>query len=158
MHPGRCGGFGSLTEALQSGIFPITFAMCMRGLGARTKDGAILLTMATSGGAVAPAIMNAVIDSRGVRYAFCIVVSFFAFGIVFPIFTALVPAAKQQVDPVRETGKLPMPRERPSRAAPGSQESKVGLKKQEPISDFITTALEPGGGHESGPGEGDASG
>ena len=130
--------------AFQSGIFPITFAMCIRGLGAHTKDGAILLTMATSGGAVAPAIMNAVITRRGVRYSFCIVVSFFAFGLVLPLFTALVRAAKQQVDPVREPGKLPMPREKPSRAAAGRQESGAGARKKETSSDFITSALAKG--------------
>ena len=130
---------------MQSGIFPITFAMCIRGLGAHTKDGAILLTMATSGGAVAPAIMNAVINSRGVRYSFCIVVAFFAFGLVFPTFTALVPAAKQQVDPVREPGKLPMPREKPSGAEPGMQKPEAGVKStEEPFPDFITTALAEG--------------
>lgn len=133
-----------LTEMFQSGIFPITFAMCIRGLGAHTKDGAILLTMATSGGAVAPAIMNAVINSRGVRYSFCIVVAFFAFGLVLPVFTALVPAAKQQVDPVREPGKLPMPRERPSPAGPEKPERGARVKRQEPASDFITNALSKG--------------
>lgn len=115
--------------------------MCMRGLGARTKDGALLLTMATSGGAVAPAIMNAVINRRGVRYSFCIVVAFFAFGLVLPAFTALVPAAKQQVDPVREPGKLPMPRERPTGAGSGRQEGGAGMGRKEASSDFITNAL-----------------
>ena len=118
--------------------------MCIRGLGAHTKDGAILLTMATSGGAVAPAIMNAVINSRGVRYSFCIVVSFFAFGLVLPVFTALVPAAKQQVDPVREPGKLPMPRERPLGAGLEKQEHGTGVRRTEAGSDFITNALSKG--------------
>lgn len=136
---------GWLKVVFQSGIFPITFAMCIRGLGARTKDGAILLTMAASGGAVAPAIMNAVVNSRGVRYSFCIVVSFFAFGLVLPVFTALVQAAKQQVDPVREPGKLPMLRERPTRAEPGSQASEASVRRKEPFSDFITNALGEGG-------------
>lgn len=151
MNPTGCGYLGWLNVAFQSGIFPITFAMCIRGLGARTKDAAILLTMAASGGAVAPAIMNAVIDSRGVRYSFCIVVSFFAFGLVFPVFTALIPAAKQQVDPVRQSGKLPVPRERPARAEPGSQGSEATVRRTETVSDFLTNALDEGG-HDIGPG------
>lgn len=118
--------------------------MCIRGLGAHTKDGAILLTMATSGGAVAPAIMNAVINRRGVRYSFCIVVAFLAFGLVLPLFTAVVRAAKQQVDPVREPGKLPMPREKPAGAAAGRPESGGSARSKEASSDFITSALAKG--------------
>lgn len=110
--------------------------MCLRGLGARTKDGAVLLTMAASGGAVAPAIMNAVINSRGVRYSFCIVVAFLAFGSVFPVYTALVPAAKQQVDPVRESGKAPMPREKPERVEPGNQGPEAGAERKQTVSDL----------------------
>lgn len=136
---------GWLKVGLQSGIFPITFAMCIRGLGAYTKDAALLLTMAASGGAVAPAIMNAVMDSRGVRYSFCIVVAFFAFGFVFPAFTALNRAAKQQVDPVRESGKLPMLRERPARAEPGRQASEAGANamRKETELEFLSSALTP---------------
>lgn len=76
--------------------------MCIRGLGAYTKTGSILLTAATSGGAVVPAIMSPVTDRRGVQYSFCVVVAFFAFGALLPIYTETVPAAKAQVDPVRE--------------------------------------------------------
>lgn len=76
--------------------------MCIRGLGAYTKTGSILLTTATAGGAVVPAIMSPVTDRRGVQYSFCVVVAFFAFGALLPIYTETVPAAKAQVDPVRE--------------------------------------------------------
>lgn len=76
--------------------------MCIRGLGAYTKTGSILLTAATSGGAVVPAIMSPATDRRGVQYSFCVVVAFFAFGALLPIYTETVPAAKAQVDPVRE--------------------------------------------------------
>ena len=73
--------------------------MCLRGLGARTKDGAVLITAATSGGAIIPPIMSAVTTARGVRYSYCIVVAVFAFGAVLPIYTTLVRPAKHQVDP-----------------------------------------------------------
>lgn len=91
----------------ESGIFSTTFAMCIRGLGAYTKTGSILLTAATSGGAVVPAIMSPVTDRRGVQYSFCVVVAFFAFGALLPTYTETVPAAKAQVDPVREQSASP---------------------------------------------------
>lgn len=77
--------------------------MCLRGLGARTKDGAIMITASVSGGAVVPAIMKGVTDHRGpqsVQYSFCVVVAFFCFGSILPIYTTLFPVAKQQVDPI----------------------------------------------------------
>lgn len=95
--------------------------MCIRGLGAYTKTGSILLTAATSGGAVVPAIMSPVTDRRGVQYSFCVVVAFFAFGALLPIYTEAVSAAKEQVDPVRDpsvsedTSMSPLPPRRAGR-------------------------------------------
>ncbi|MCJ1468038.1 hypothetical protein MMC07_006664 [Pseudocyphellaria aurata] len=100
----------------ESGIFSTTFAMCIRGLGAYTKSGSILLTAATSGGAVVPAIMSPVTDRRGVQYSFCVVVAFFAFGALLPIYTETVSAAKAQVDPVRENSSSSTDPPTPSRA------------------------------------------
>ena len=84
----------------ESGIFSLTFAMSLHGLGTHTKTGAVLLTAATSGGAVVPGIMSPVTNSHGVRYSFCVVVAVFAFGAIMPIYLAISPAAKKQVDPV----------------------------------------------------------
>ena len=84
----------------ESGIFSLIFAMCIRGLGAHTKMGAVALTASTSGGAVIPAIMSRVSDNRGLRYSFAVVLAVFAFGSLLPVYTATVPAAKHQVDPV----------------------------------------------------------
>lgn len=101
--------YGDADTVVQSGIFSTTFAMCMRGLGAYTKTGSILLTTATSGGAVVPAIMSPVTDHRGIQYSFCVVVAFFAFGSLLPIYTEIIPGAKAQVDPVREPSLSPDP-------------------------------------------------
>lgn len=89
-----------LTCVGQSGVFSIIFAMCLRGLGSKTRMGAVVLTAATSGGAVIPVIMSPVTDSRGVRYGFCVTVAVFAFGLLLPLYATVVPAARQQVDPV----------------------------------------------------------
>ncbi|KAL8766912.1 MAG: hypothetical protein Q9194_006138 [Teloschistes cf. exilis] len=86
----------------ESGVFSIIFAMCIRGLGARTKMGSVALTAATSGGAVIPVIMSAVKDSHDIRYSFCVAVAVFAFGLLLPLYTTFIPAARQQVDPVHK--------------------------------------------------------
>ena len=91
-----------LILTFESGIFSLIYAIVLRGLGHHTKLGAILVTAATSGGAVVPAIMSPVSDRHGIRYAFCVVVAVLAFGALMPIYLTCVPAAKKQVDPVRE--------------------------------------------------------
>lgn len=83
----------------ESGIFSLIYAICLRGLGARTKDGSVWLTVATSGGAVIPAIASPVTAGHGVQYSFVVVVAIFAVGLIFPVYLALTPAAKAQVDP-----------------------------------------------------------
>ena len=83
----------------ESGIFSLIYAICLRGLGARTKDGSVWLTVATSGGAIIPAIASPVTAGRGVQYSFVVVVAIHAVGSIFPIYLALTPAAKAQVDP-----------------------------------------------------------
>ena len=89
-------------DCSQSGIFSTIFAMCLRGLGIHTKDGSVLLTAATCGGAVVPPIMRPVTTHRGVQYGFCVIVAAFALAAVLPLYTAIIPIAKRQVDPVRE--------------------------------------------------------
>jgi fucose permease len=87
-------------ELFQSGVFPLIFAICLRGLGAQTKTGASLLTAAISGGAIFPVIMNPVASQHGERYAFCVVVAAAAAGLIFPVYLETVSKAKKQVDPV----------------------------------------------------------
>ncbi|KAL9126856.1 MAG: hypothetical protein Q9217_004164 [Psora testacea] len=92
----------------ESGIFSLVFAISLRGLGRSTKWGAVLLTASTSGGAVFPAAVSPVKGSRGVQYAFAVVVAVFSFGAIMPIYLETVATAKKQVDPVRTPKKQVM--------------------------------------------------
>ena len=89
-----------LYEFFQGGVFPIVFALTLRGLGRHTKDGAVLLTTAISGGAVFPVIMWPVANARGYAYSFCVAIAATAAALLFPIYLLLVPKAQRQVDPV----------------------------------------------------------
>ena len=62
--------------------------------------GSVMLTAATSGGAVIPVIMDPVNSSKGTRYGFSVPLAVFAFGLLLPLYTTIVPAARQQVDPL----------------------------------------------------------
>lgn len=62
--------------------------------------GSVVLTAATSGGAVIPVIMSPVNASRGIRYGFAVPLAVFAFGLLLPLYATAVPAARQQLDPV----------------------------------------------------------
>jgi fucose permease len=102
-------GYTSISMALllylaSGGIFPIVFAICLRGMGEHTKTAASIMATAISGGAPFPIIQNAVAISHGDRYAFCVTVALFSVGVTFPIYLNLVPAAKKQIDPVKDEG------------------------------------------------------
>ena len=99
--------------------------MCLCGLGKHTKDGAILITAATSGGAVIPPILSAVSDHRGLRYSYCVTVAVFAFGAILPIYTALVRPAKRQVDPHYDVKSEKRPRT-PMKGTFGLRKRKTG--------------------------------
>ncbi|KAG4437240.1 hypothetical protein IFR05_007294 [Cadophora sp. M221] len=90
-------------------VWPLIFAIGLRGLGRKTKQGASFLTAAASGGAVFPFVMLAVqrVNHRSTQYAFCVVVALFAFGLLYPLYLNAVPRVRQVVDPVPEGQLLP---------------------------------------------------
>ncbi|KZF25820.1 MFS general substrate transporter [Xylona heveae TC161] len=88
-----------LVHFFEAAIFSLIYAICLRGLGARTKTGAAFITAAVCGGAVFPPIQMPLAVHRGIPYTFSVVVALFAFGSIFPLYLNLVPAAKRQVDP-----------------------------------------------------------
>jgi fucose permease len=92
---------GLLLFLFSGGIFSITFAISLRGMGEHTKTAASIMAMAISAGAPLAVIQEIVSKSHGTRYAFCVVVALFSFGAIFPVYLTLVPAARKQVDPIR---------------------------------------------------------
>lgn len=87
----------------ESGVFSIVFAISMRGMGAHTKTASALMTAAISGGALFSPIQTVVATAHGsLQYSFCVPLAAFAFGTIFAIYLNVVPAARNQVDPVYE--------------------------------------------------------
>jgi fucose permease len=85
-------------------VFPLVYAIGLRGLGRSTKIGAVLLSAATSGGGVFQFVMFAVqrLDHKSVQYSYCVIVALFSFGMMYPLYLNFVPKARRQVDPVKE--------------------------------------------------------
>ena len=83
-------------------VFPLVFALGLRGMGRRTKWAASGLVAACSGGAVFPFVMYAVqrVENRTIQYSYCVVVALMAFALGFPAYLCVVPDAKKTVDPV----------------------------------------------------------
>ena len=79
-------------------LFSLIFTSGLRGMGAHTKTASAFLTSAISGGAVFPPIMYGVEKSRGVQYAYCVVVAAFSAGILLPIWTNVDAKARRLVD------------------------------------------------------------
>ena len=95
-------GIQMMIFVFEAGIFSIIFAISMRGLGAHTKTGSAFMTAAISGGAIFPVIQWAVSKGHGLKYSYCVPLATACFGMIFAVYLNLVPAARNQVDPVHE--------------------------------------------------------
>ncbi|KHN94011.1 L-fucose permease [Metarhizium album ARSEF 1941] len=81
-------------------IWPLLFAIGLRGQGRRTKRAAAFITMGGSGPAFFPFIMYAIIDNGGsVKTAYIIIVALQVAMVAYPIFLQFSRDAKQLVDP-----------------------------------------------------------
>ena len=87
-------------------VWPLVYAIGLRGMGRRTKMAAALITAAGSGGSAFQFVMFAVqrVSHTTVQYSFCVIVALFAFGTIFPLYLNLVPGARHQVDPAKAIG------------------------------------------------------
>jgi fucose permease len=83
-------------------LFPQIFAQGLRGMGKHTKDASVLLTAAIGGGAVIPPVMFAALKIRNAQFAFCVIISAFAGGILYPIWLSAFPATRKLSDPMRD--------------------------------------------------------
>ncbi|KJZ71143.1 hypothetical protein HIM_09497 [Hirsutella minnesotensis 3608] len=82
-------------------IWPLIFAIGLRGQGQRTKRAAAFITMGASGAAVVPFIMYGIITTGGtVQNSFIVVVVVLVATMVYPAFLRLSGAARRLVDPV----------------------------------------------------------
>lgn len=87
-------------------VWPLIYAIGLRGMGRRTKIAGALITASASGGGVFQFVMFAVqrVSHKSVQYSFCVIVALFAFGTIFPLYLNLVPGARHQVDPAEPMG------------------------------------------------------
>ncbi|EFQ98837.1 hypothetical protein MGYG_01852 [Nannizzia gypsea CBS 118893] len=97
---GRLAMVGALgTYFFGSGIYGLTFAIALRGMGHHTKAASALLTAAVSGGAVFTCIQRSVATSRGVQFSFVVPAVLFTVCLVFPIYLNTFALAKRHTDP-----------------------------------------------------------
>ncbi|KAH6985650.1 major facilitator superfamily domain-containing protein [Ilyonectria sp. MPI-CAGE-AT-0026] len=81
-------------------IWPLIFAIGLRGQGRRTKRSAAFITMGASGPAFFPFVMYGIITNGGtVKIAFSVVIALHALTLGYPIFLEFVTDAKILVDP-----------------------------------------------------------
>lgn len=86
-------------------LWPLIFAMGLRGQGNRTKRASAWLTMGASGPAIWPFVMYGITNSGGwdtpsLQRAFIIVVVLLLFTLAYPIILTAVRDARDVVDPV----------------------------------------------------------
>ncbi|KAH8705319.1 putative glucose/galactose transporter [Talaromyces proteolyticus] len=81
--------------------FPIIYAMSMRGMGVHTKTASAFMAASLSNGFMAFLARYAVKAAIGEPNSYIIVAAFWGTAAIFPIYLNLVPAAKRQVDPIK---------------------------------------------------------
>lgn len=84
-------------------LWPLIFALGLRGQGDRTKRASAWLTMAASGPAVWPFVMYGIMGGRGgsarrLQLAFVVVVVLMVFTLAYPVFLTVVRDARDIVD------------------------------------------------------------
>ncbi|POR38557.1 L-fucose-proton symporter [Tolypocladium paradoxum] len=81
-------------------IWPLLFAIGLRGQGLRTKRAAAFITMGASGAAFFPFVMYGIINKGGtVRTAFIVIIALQVAMMIYPAFLGLSGDAKRLVDP-----------------------------------------------------------
>ncbi|KAF4342388.1 L-fucose permease [Fusarium beomiforme] len=81
-------------------IYPLIFAIGLRGQGRRTKRAAAFITMGSSGPGFFPFVMYGIIKHGGtVRTAFIVIIALQAVCMSYSVFLQFVSDAKQLVDP-----------------------------------------------------------
>lgn len=83
-------------------IFPIIFAISLRGTGVHAKTASACLATAVGSGTFAPLIRYAAFISVGNPTSTVITLAFTSAGTIFPLYLNLVPAARRQVDPIKD--------------------------------------------------------
>ena len=81
-------------------VWPLIFAIGLRGQGRRTKRAAAFITMGGSGGGAAPFIMYGIVSTGGsVQTSYIVIIVLQVLMMCYPIFLELVRDARVMVDP-----------------------------------------------------------
>jgi FHS family L-fucose permease-like MFS transporter len=78
----------SLVLFFESCVFPLIFALSIRGLGRHSKRGASFIVAAVSGGALFPPVLGTVADHIGTQKAFFIPLIGFVIALYLNVFKA----------------------------------------------------------------------
>jgi fucose permease len=81
-------------------LWPLTFALGLRGQGKRTKSAGAWLTMGASGAAFWPFVIYAIVQKGGdLQTAFVVVVALIGGSLIFPLFLIFARDGRTLVDP-----------------------------------------------------------
>ncbi|EED17200.1 glucose/galactose transporter, putative [Talaromyces stipitatus ATCC 10500] len=84
------------------GIFPLVFAISVRGMAQHAKTAASLLAASVGGGAWSPFPQHAAALSHGQPWSYSVMIALWSAGAIFVLYLNFVPQAKRQVDPVQD--------------------------------------------------------
>lgn len=98
-------GLALMVFFFEGPVWPLIFAIALRGMGKRTKLACAFLTASAGGGGPFPFVMWAVQQAshKTIQYSFYVVVALWVSGIIFPVYLNLVAGARYQVDPSKSS-------------------------------------------------------
>ena len=93
---------GLMVYLFESGAFSIIFSIALRGTARHTKTAAVLLTIAIGGGGLFTFAQHAARLDGGMSFSYSVLLALYCAGALFPIYLNICPAARKQVDPIKD--------------------------------------------------------
>lgn len=120
-NPNLVAGLGMMTFFFLAPVFPLVYAITLRGMGRNTRIAAALLTTSNCLGTVGPWIIYGAAKHWTVRRSFWVMILFMGIALVFPVYLCVVTKARDIVDwKVKDT-------EEEERPEPGLQTREIGV-------------------------------
>lgn len=92
----------TLEYFFSGGIFPIIFAISVRGTAQHAKTAASLLAAGIGGGAWGPFPQYQAALSHGQPWSYSVMIALWSASALFAIYLNFVPQVRKQVDPVKD--------------------------------------------------------
>lgn len=97
-NPNLVAGLGIMMFFFLAPVFPLVYAITLRGMGSKTRIAAAVLTASNCLGTVGPWIIFGAMKNWSIRRSFWVLILLFGIALVFPVYLSVVKKARSIVD------------------------------------------------------------